>query len=227
MPLIGDGRQLGDDAGVRVMQDLAQDRFAVPIGGGGIEDADAGRDRIADDARRFSPPDLAAAVGHAIVEAELNGAEPELLYPAIHTANPMLFSPFPARHDVRLDPASSARANTMRRLAARDRLKNQITFKDIPIANRVGYQTGMTRQTQVPKRRRSRAASVLQIFISASPRRAAIVTVLLLLAGFAESIGYATLLPVLSVFMGDTAGPAVAAPGHRQRRAQLGRHSAR
>jgi ATP-binding cassette, subfamily C, bacterial len=94
----------------------------------------------------------------------------------------------------------------MRRLAARDRLKNQITFKDIPIANRVGYQIGMTRQTQVPKRRRSRAASVLQIFISASPRRAAIVTVLLLLAGFAESIGYATLLPVLSVFMGDAAG---------------------
>jgi ATP-binding cassette subfamily C protein len=59
---------------------------------------------------------------------------------------------------------------------------------------------------QVPKRRRSRAASVLQIFISAAPKRAALVVVLLLLAGFAESIGYATLLPVLSVAMGDTAG---------------------
>ena len=59
---------------------------------------------------------------------------------------------------------------------------------------------------QVPKRRRSRAASVLQIFISAAPKRAALVVVLLLLAGFAESIGYATLLPVLSVAMGDTVG---------------------
>jgi ATP-binding cassette, subfamily C, bacterial len=59
---------------------------------------------------------------------------------------------------------------------------------------------------QEPKRRRSRAASVLQIFISAAPKRAAMVVVLLLLAGFAESIGYATLLPVLSVAMGDAAG---------------------
>jgi ATP-binding cassette subfamily C protein len=64
----------------------------------------------------------------------------------------------------------------------------------------------MTRQLQAPKRRRSRAASVLQIFISAAPKRAMLVVVLLLLAGFAESIGYATLLPVLSVAMGDTAG---------------------
>ncbi|MFM9842805.1 MAG: ABC transporter ATP-binding protein [Dongiaceae bacterium] len=64
----------------------------------------------------------------------------------------------------------------------------------------------MNRVKQVPKRRRSRAASVLQIFISAAPKRAALVVVLLLIAGFAESIGYATLLPVLSVAMGDTAG---------------------
>jgi ATP-binding cassette subfamily C protein len=81
-----------------------------------------------------------------------------------------------------------------------------MTFKDIPAANHVGYQTGMNSVRQVPKRRRSRAASVLQIFVSAAPKRAALVVALLLLAGFAESIGYATLLPVLSVAMGDTAG---------------------
>jgi ATP-binding cassette subfamily C protein len=46
-------------------------------------------------------------------------------------------------------------------------------------------------------------ASVLQIFVSAAPSRAALVVFLLLLAGFAESIGYATLLPILTVFMGD------------------------
>ena len=44
-----------------------------------------------------------------------------------------------------------------------------MTFKDIPAANHVGYQTGMNSVRQVPKRRRSRAASVLQIFISAAP----------------------------------------------------------
>jgi ATP-binding cassette subfamily C protein len=64
----------------------------------------------------------------------------------------------------------------------------------------------MDRPRQEPARRRSRAASVFRIFISAAPKRAAAVVVLLLLAGFAESIGYATLLPVLSVAMGEAAG---------------------
>src|SRR5262245_5487732 len=116
----------------------------------------------------------------------------------------MLFSRFPAIPRFALTRHPAWRTNPCG-LVARDCPKNRIAFKDIPIANRVGYQIGMTRQRQVPKRRRSRAASVLQIFISASPRRAVLVTMLLLLAGFAESIGYATLLPILTVFMGDDA----------------------
>ena len=83
----------------------------------------------------------------------------------------------------------------------------------------------MNRLRQVPKRRRSRAASVLQIFISAAPKRAALVVVLLLLAGFAESIGYATLLPVLSVAMGDTAGQQSDSADGGEPRARLGWHS--
>jgi ATP-binding cassette subfamily C protein len=52
----------------------------------------------------------------------------------------------------------------------------------------------------------SRHPGVIRIFFTTSPTRALIVVACLVLAGFAEMIGYATLLPALTVVIGDGAG---------------------
>ncbi|MGH6933709.1 MAG: hypothetical protein ACREEE_14900, partial [Dongiaceae bacterium] len=51
---------------------------------------------------------------------------------------------------------------------------------------------------------RRRSKGILRIFFATSPWKAAFVSVCLLLAGLAEGIGYATLLPVLSVAIGQS-----------------------
>jgi ATP-binding cassette subfamily C protein len=50
---------------------------------------------------------------------------------------------------------------------------------------------------------KTRSPGVIRIFFTTSPLRAAIVLGCLVLAGFAEMIGYATLLPALTIAVGD------------------------
>ena len=51
----------------------------------------------------------------------------------------------------------------------------------------------------------TRAPGVFRIFFTATPARATMVLGSLVVAGFAEGIGYATLLPALTIFVGDDA----------------------
>jgi ATP-binding cassette subfamily C protein len=51
--------------------------------------------------------------------------------------------------------------------------------------------------------RKTQTPGVIRIFFTASPLRATVVLVGLVLAGFAEMIGYATLLPALTIAVGD------------------------
>jgi ATP-binding cassette subfamily C protein len=54
----------------------------------------------------------------------------------------------------------------------------------------------------------TRPPGVIRIFFTTSPARAALVLGSLVLAGFAEGVGYATVLPALTIFVGDgTAKP--------------------
>jgi ATP-binding cassette subfamily C protein len=55
-------------------------------------------------------------------------------------------------------------------------------------------------------RQKSRPTGVINIFFTTSPLRASIVLGSLVLAGFAEMIGYATLLPALTVAVGSDTG---------------------
>jgi ATP-binding cassette subfamily C protein len=59
-----------------------------------------------------------------------------------------------------------------------------------------------------PKTPQSRHPGVFRIFFTTSPARAIMVVASLVLAGFAEGIGYATLLPALTIFVGDGDGEA-------------------
>jgi ATP-binding cassette subfamily C protein len=52
----------------------------------------------------------------------------------------------------------------------------------------------------------TRSPGVVRIFFTTSPLRAIMVVGSLVLAGFAEGIGYATLLPALTIFVGDGGG---------------------
>jgi ATP-binding cassette subfamily C protein len=52
----------------------------------------------------------------------------------------------------------------------------------------------------------TRQPGVIRIFFTTSPARATMVLGSLVVAGFAEGIGYATLLPALTIFIGDGAG---------------------
>jgi ATP-binding cassette subfamily C protein len=52
----------------------------------------------------------------------------------------------------------------------------------------------------------TRQPGVVRIFFTTSPMRAIMVVGSLVLAGFAEGIGYATLLPALTIFVGDGGG---------------------
>src|SRR5215468_7849910 len=52
----------------------------------------------------------------------------------------------------------------------------------------------------------TRSPGVFRIFFTTSPARAFLVLGSLVLAGFAEGIGYATVLPALTIFVGDSAG---------------------
>ena len=62
-------------------------------------------------------------------------------------------------------------------------------------------------QTKSPQ---TRSPGVVRIFFTTTPIRAVIVLACLVLAGSAEMVGYATLLPALTVVVGDGAGG-----GHR------------
>jgi ATP-binding cassette, subfamily C, bacterial len=64
----------------------------------------------------------------------------------------------------------------------------------------------LTGPTPLPPATRRTSSGILRIFFATSPGRAAIVLLCLLLGGFAESIGLASILPVLSVAAGDPQG---------------------